>query len=143
MDVKELDGLTKFFAGPFNTFVYKARYLILIIMTAFGCLAFSFAIQMSPLTKQEELLPDGHPVLEIKDVLMNEFTETVNSQDTLNVVIHWGIKDLDRSEVGKWDSYYVGNLIWDEQFTMLPARNQQALLEFCESLRANETIVFE
>ena len=55
---------------------------------------------------------------------MNEFTETANSQDTLNVIIHWGIKGLDRSDVGAWDSDSSGTLIWDENFTILPAENQ-------------------
>ena len=75
--------------------------------------------------------------------MVNEFTETVNSQDTLNVVIHWGISGLDRSVVKAWDASSSGKLIWDEDFTILPAANQQALLDLCQSLRQNSTIVYE
>lgn len=112
-------------------------------MTAYGALAAYYALQISPLTKQEELLPPGHYILDIKDTLMNEFTETANSQDTLNVMIHWGISGLDRSETTMWDSMNSGKLIWDDNFTILPPENQMALLNFCQELRENEDLVFE
>ena len=112
-------------------------------MSLFGFVALYFALQMAPLNKQEELFPDDHPIMTLKATLENEFTETADSQDTLNVVIHWGIKDLDRSEVGPWDSDSAGVLIWDDDFTILPKENQQALLDFCKNLRENADLVFE
>ena len=124
MDLEQLDSLTKFFAGPCNQFVHKTAHIIIIVMTLLGIVMFANAVRMAPLSSQEEILPEGHPVLILKDLMTEQFTETVNSQETLNVVIHWGIEGLDRSKVGAWDAASSGKLIWDENFTILPAANQ-------------------
>ena len=110
-------------------------------MTCIGFVAFYFAVQISPLTKQETFFPDDTPVLHTRAILQFEFTETSNSQNTLNVVFHWGIKDLDRSEVKAWDARSAGSLIWDEEFTITPPENQQALLDLCQELRETDRLV--
>jgi len=35
----------------------------------------------------------------------------------------WGVKDLDRSDVGLWDPEDLGELVWDEGFTVSPEEN--------------------
>ena len=45
-------------------------------------------------------------------------------KETLVVKLNWGVKDLDRSEVGAWDPADIGELVWDDEFTVKPRRNQ-------------------
>ena len=46
----------------------------------------------------------------------------------------WGVKDLDRSDVGLWDPDELGELVWDDDFDIAPAVNQQSLLNLCDEL---------
>ena len=57
------------------------------------------------------------------------------------VSLNWGIKDLDRSDVGMWDATDLGKLVWDDTFTVAPARNQKALIDMCIYLRDSSPIV--
>ena len=56
---------------------------------------------------------------EIKD----HFTSSASLNEAIVVKLNWGIKDLDRSNVGLWDSKDMGRLVWDEEFTVSPRRN--------------------
>ena len=40
-----------------------------------------------------------------------------------NIDIYWGVKDVDREKVVKWESAYVGEVIWDESFDLTPEAN--------------------
>lgn len=39
------------------------------------------------------------------------------------VNIVWGIESLDRSDVSVWDPDSLGELVWDENFTVSPEAN--------------------
>ena len=56
---------------------------------------------------------------EIKD----HFTSSASLNEAIVVKLNWGIKDLDRSNVGLWDSKDMGRLVRDEEFTVSPRRN--------------------
>ena len=47
---------------------------------------------------------------------------------------------MDRSKVGAWDAFDVGELQWDEDFTVSPVESQIALMKFCDYL-VNESDV--
>ena len=66
--------------------------------------------------------------------MLNKFETGLGSPSTLSVSITWGIKDLDRSKVRAWKAEDMGELIWDDEFTVSPLENQIALLEFCDFL---------
>ena len=68
-------------------------------------------------------MPFDHPLMVKKAILENHFAETANSEDTLNVKLHWGVKGLDRSDVGMWDPSDLGTLLWDEEFNVYPEAN--------------------
>ena len=55
--------------------------------------------------------------------------------------LNWGIKDLDRSEVGLWDPANMGKLVLDDSFTVEPVRNQQAVLNLCNVLTDDHELV--
>ena len=133
--------MNKFFGGPFNRCTYRCRYVFVLLFTALGIGALFVAVKIAPLSKQEEFLPFDHQLMVKKYILENHFSETANSEDTLNVKLHWGIKGLDRSQVGIWDPADLGTLIWDEKFSIYPRRNQQAILDLCKTLRERTDLV--
>ena len=56
-------------------------------------------------------------------------------KENYEVSIVWGVKDLDRSSVSLWNPDEMGELIWDEDFTIEPPENQQAILDLCKDLQ--------
>ena len=61
-------------------------------------------------------------------MMLQEFSTGLGSPSTLSVSITWGVKDIDRSQIGKWDATNMGILEWDDEFTVAPVENQRALL---------------
>ena len=96
---------------------------------------------MGALSKQEELLHHEHPLIETQHIMLNEFSTGLGSPSTLSVSITWGVKDIDRSKIVTWDAESVGELIWDDEFTVSPLANQIALLEFCDYLLNESELV--
>ena len=72
--------------------------------------------------------------------MLNEFKAGEGTPSSLQIQITWGIKGMDRSKVGAWDAFDVGELQWDEDFTVSPVENQIALMKFCDYL-VNESDV--
>jgi len=66
--------------------------------------------------------------------MLNEFKAGEGTPASLQIQLTWGIKKLDRSQVGAWDAKDLGIIKWDEDFTVTPSENQLALLEFCDYL---------
>jgi len=133
--------LTRFFAGPFNTFVFKYRYILIAVLVTLGVVAAGVASQMGPLSKGEELMSKDHPLIETQRVMLEEFNTGLGSPATLSVSITWGVKDIDRSNIGKWDATNLGVLEWDTEFTVAPEENQRALLQFCKYLKEESELV--
>ena len=46
----------------------------------------------------------------------------------------WGVDGIDQSDVGLWDPEDLGTLIWNDNFTVSPKENQQALMDLCADL---------
>ncbi len=69
------------------------------------------------------------------------FSSAGNVQGAVYVNLNWGIKGLDRSDVGLWDSTDQGRLIMDDDFTVAPVRNQEALFNLCNDLLDDHELV--
>jgi len=137
----EMTFLNRFFSGPYNRFIHKLRYIIVVVFFSFGVMCIYFGSQISPLTKQEEFLPNDHPMMVLlKDVETN-YPAVGNQKDTILVSLNWGIAGLDRSDVGMWDSSEMGKLIWDDEFTVKPVENQRALIDLCNYLKDESELV--
>lgn len=67
----------------------------------------------------------------------NNFESTSSLKETVVVHLNWGVKDLIRDNVSSWDADDLGVLVWDDEFTVVPAANQQALLDLCDDMRAD------
>jgi len=55
--------------------------------------------------------------------MLDEFNVGLGTPSTLSVQVTWGVKNLDRSKVGAWDNTALGELEWDDEFTVAPAEN--------------------
>ena len=69
-------------------------------------------------------------------MISEKFSVTDDEEkENYEVSIVWGVKDLDRSSVSLWNPDEMGELIWDEDFTIEPPENQQAILDLCKDLQ--------
>ena len=54
--------MTRFFSGPFNRCIFKARYFIVVGFVVLGIAAAIIASDISPLTEPEDYLPADHEI---------------------------------------------------------------------------------
>ncbi len=52
----------------------------------------------------------------------------------------WGLQDIDKEGVGKWNPEEIGTIVWDDNFDLAPEANQQYLYDFCLGLRSQEFV---
>lgn len=149
-DVKgEQARITRFFSGPYNNFIFKARYVLIALLTIVGICAGVIASGIGPLTQQEEFLPNSDPLMvlqkEVEDNFkpLGTFSSAGNVKGSIYVNLNWGVKDLDRDDVGAWESDNAGVLIWDDNFTVSPKENQQFMLDFCNELMFDTDVVLD
>lgn len=110
-----------FFSGPWNKCVYKLRYVIVFMFFVWTIVATIIASQLSPLTKEEQFLPDDHPAQEFFNK-ENYFLGA--GANTLEMKLYWGVKDIDKSKTSMWDAVYIGEPILDESFDLTPVEAQ-------------------
>ena len=104
--------------------VFRFRYPLIIFFFIAGILAAVVAARIGPLTEQEAFLENSHELMVLLDDVRERFPSANNlKEDSIVVNLHWGVKDLDREEVGLWDSTNLGTLEWDDTFTVSPIRN--------------------
>jgi hypothetical protein len=120
-----------FLSGPFNNFVKQFKWPIIGFFFLFTIGMGIFASQIGPLSKQEEYLPEDHWFSVVQNAIIDDFP-TGSSTDAITVYIIHGAKGLDKSDVSTWDSAYMGEIIWDEDFNIYPMENQQAMLDLCD-----------
>jgi len=133
--------MTRFFGGPFNLALFKLRYVVTAIGTLAGCFVIYYATKIGPLSKQEDFLPPNTPIVKLNNIINDEFAAIDSNKNQIKVKIFWGVKDLDKKDVGLWDATDLGELVWDPDFTVSPRRNQAALLELCRYLRNDSELV--
>lgn len=115
--------IARFFRGTFNKFIFKARYALVVVLIILGITAGVGAWYIGPPIKQQEYIPSNDPLIMLKTEVQDHFASHASFDEAIVVKLNWGIKDLDRSDVGLWDSIDVGRLVWDEEFTVSPRRN--------------------
>ena len=135
--------MTRCFGGPFNRMVMKFKYCFIILLTLSGVAAIIIAFQIGPLTEDDAMLPVDHPLMIVQKILAERFSTTADQKEALRVNIIWGVKGLNRDDVGLWDPEDLGKLVWDDDFTISPPENQLALMDFCVDLRENSPVVKE
>mmetsp|Transcript_41135 Transcript_41135/g.62527 ORF Transcript_41135/g.62527 Transcript_41135/m.62527 type:complete len:246 (+) Transcript_41135:1382-2119(+) len=135
----EYGVIEMFFGGPWNDFVKKFRYPIIVIFAIIVGVQIGFAAQLSPLSQSEEYVDSEHEIMEIQNVQMENF----DSGGILNmdVDIYWGAADIDKSGTSMWDPSDVGTVILDDNFDLSSEAAQQSLMDFCEDLPSRPFIL--
>lgn len=128
----------QFFEGPFNTMVKTYKYPIVLLFVIWTVIASIFAAKLSPLTKEEEFLPDDHPLSLITKLISEEYTS--GGVIDLDVDIFWGVKDIDKSAVNKWDPSYIGEVVLDPDFDLSLKEAQLSFLNFCTDLKTQDFV---
>ena len=106
--------IERFYDTKVNSFVYKARYPILIISFIWLIISIIFTFQISPLREQEKFLPDDHP-LTIVPLLMDEHFLRPPEEKSTNAFF-WGTSGIDNSGIETWDSEVVGEVIINKHY---------------------------
>ena len=91
------------------------------------------AMKLQPLKKREEFLPADHPIQKV--MTMNEDMFPTGGSAVLKVWIYFGVKNLDKSEVNKWDSVALGKVEFDPTFDISQKDSQQYILSLCSDLK--------
>jgi len=110
-------------------FAYKFRKPIIVIFLGILGFAAYFALQLSPLTEQEQFFPADHYVQRAFD-LSQEFY-TANGDDVVVVQYTWGFTGIDRKGTSKWDFMDWGKVVWDDGFDPSSPEAQLHLVHAC------------
>jgi len=54
------------------------------------------------------------------ELMRYNFTMSGNSDTGIKVYHYWGVEDLDKSDVGMWESENLGDIKWDNDFNLAP-----------------------
>lgn len=52
----------------------------------------------------------------------------------------WGVSGIDKEDVSMWDSEYLGEIEWDNNFNLAPENNQNYLYNLCQDLKDNSLV---
>ncbi len=126
--------MERFFATKWAPNVNKFKFVIVAVFAVWTIFAAWQASMVSPLTKQEDMIPRDHEWMVKLDVVTEEFN-TGEQSANIQVFMYWGVSGLDKSGVGVWNNTDLGEIEWDVNFNLAPEANQQALLDMCSDLR--------
>jgi hypothetical protein len=111
---KEFGRVEKFFGNTWNNNVKRFRWVIIAIFLGWTIFASLKASEMGPLTKEEEFLPSDHPISKSTQIIKNKFPG--GGSTALNIVIHFGIKEIDKKGTSRWDASDIGKANFDPNF---------------------------
>jgi len=131
----------RFFRGPWNSYMRKMRFVHLGVAVALIGVCIWLATKLEPLTEDEEWIPDSHESMRAGNWMNDNFLVAGTTTSYLRVDLSWGIAGLDRSDTNKYDPSDIGTVIWDDDFSLLSAANQQAVLDTCNVLGSNMELV--
>jgi len=105
----------RFLGNQFNNFINSFKYPVIVLWMMWVGIALYFATQLTPITEQEEFLPEAHPIRVFQEDLEYYFGSTLY---VLAIHIYWGVKGIDKSGVSMWDASDVGVAEFDPEFTI-------------------------
>ncbi len=70
---KNMRSLERFFNGPFNNFIFKAKYVIIGLFVIWSGISVWQTTNLSPLTEEESFLPEDHWIMQAFTVISEKF----------------------------------------------------------------------
>lgn len=103
-------AVTRCMSGPFNRIIIRFRYILVVALFFLGIAGIIVASYIGPLTENQAMLPKDHHLM-VKSALSSQtFSASSSDKEAFMVSIVWGVKGLDRSDVGLWDPNDLGKL---------------------------------
>ena len=103
-------AVTRCMSGPFNRIIIRFRYILVVGLFFLGIAGIIVASYIGPLTENQAMLPKDHHLM-VKSALSSQtFSASSSDKEAFMVSIVWGVKGLDRSDVGLWDPNDLGKL---------------------------------
>ena len=137
--VQELTLIEKFFHDYWSLWMNKGKFIVFgitIIWVAICIWRISlFTTAKDPIQR----LPDDNKLRKLDILATNGFHSALDT-GKIEVSFIWGIKSIDKSGVGRWDSSNLGKLIYDDTFNLAPVANQQRILDICTDLRNSDLV---
>ncbi|KAK2158902.1 hypothetical protein LSH36_162g08051 [Paralvinella palmiformis] len=135
--------LVRFFRGRYYDFVTHriAKWVILALFGVMTTVFVYFATTVKVNEEEVKFLKDDTNIGKYLTKRNTAFS-TVASSETLEIVIAWGLREQDLSECHHTDAKCTGKTVWDDTFNVNSPEAQEALLEFCRTLKTlpDETI---
>lgn len=125
--------IERFFGGVWNFYVFKFRFIIIFLFAIWLVISIIIAVDIGPLTEEEEFLPSDHPYMTIQKKIRENFSG--QGARTIKIFVFWGIKSINNAKVGKWNPDELGELEWDDSFQFAPIDSQKELMYFCNDLK--------
>jgi len=101
--------------------------------------AISLAVNLSPLSTQEEFLPNDHPLMEVSTVQSDNFAG--GGVYRLAITIYWGAQDINKDKTTRWDPVYIGEAVMDDTFNTSTVEAQESIIKFCQELKDFDLIL--
>jgi len=90
-------------------------------------------VHVKRITDTESFFPENHEILKYFNEILVQF-HTDAGTNLLSVSLMFGVKDLSRKGLSRWDQNNLGTVVWDRSFTMAPKENQIYMDKFCADL---------
>jgi len=122
------------FRNVWSPNIFKARWFVLAGFAVLFILAVVSAVNLQPLSKQEEFLPESHYTGRGIKWTDEEFGLT-DRDTTVEITLTWGVTGINRDGVSQWKPTEKGSPIFDGAFDPSAPVAQQAMLETCDAAR--------
>lgn len=127
----EYRAVERFFRGPWLRFLQNTKYIIVVLSFALVGVSIWRAFDLQTPNETESFLPDSHPIQVASDTLKDAFPRgDVDFQ--LRVWVTWGLKDVDRAGLSRYDVSELGTPEYDEDFDLTKADVQQQVYDACD-----------
>ena len=87
-----------FFERRWAPFIYKFRWLVVVLLTGFIGYSGYTSSQVKPLSSKEKYFKDDHPFEIVQALLISVFNQGINGGSTIPVKLIWGVKGVDLSQ---------------------------------------------
>lgn len=129
--------IERFFRGPWYSFVFRFRFVIVILALVFAGLSVWRATKLEPPVDAEQFLPSSHPLLMALITLQDAFPIS-DADELLNVVFTWGVVDIDRKGTSKFNPDDLGDPILDETFDFTKKEVQEHIYDVCRHFNRSD-----
>ncbi len=122
------------FRNWWSPLIFKMRWAVLAFFFVLFVLVVVSAVNLQPLSKQEEFLPESHYTGRGIKWTDEEFGLT-DRDTTVEITITWGVQGINRDGVSQWVPTEKGTPIFDTNFDASAPAAQQSLLDTCDAAR--------